>query len=320
MNAARALVLALIAVSVPMVSQAQSYPSKPVRVIVTYAGIGEALIRAVGQKMAENMGVPVIVEGQAGAGGAIGAETVMRAAPDGYTVLATTAGTHVYRQLLVKNMSYDPIRDFTPLTMAFEAISVVAVHPSVPVNSIGEFLDYVRRNPGKLSYGTSGIGTQHHMASEILARATGIDMVHVPYKNGALSFQDAISGQIPVLFGVLAQIQPSAKAGKLRMLAITNDRRFSSAGDILPLRETVPAYSSPPFWTSYFGPANMQQPVVRRLQSEIVKALNVPEIHSKLTDAGFVVIGSSPEELAAAQKADIEQAGKIVKAVGIQPE
>jgi len=307
-------------VSAATAAYSQAYPAKPIRTIVTFAGVGEALCRMVAQKMTENLGIPVILESQAAAGGAVGAEAVMKAAPDGYTILATTPGTHVMRQFLSKQMTFDAIRDFTPITLAWETVAVVAVHPSLPVNSMRELIDYAKKYPGKLSYGTSGIGTSHHMASEMLKLTAGVDMVHVPYKTGAQSFQDAIAGQIPVLYGVFAQIQPAAQAGKLKIIALQNDRRFPLAGDIPTIKEIVPGFSGPPFWTSYYGPANLPAALVRRLNMEINKAAGAPEVKAKLDAAGFLVVGTSPEELAAINKADIERAGRLVKAAGIQPE
>ncbi len=304
----------------PLAVWAQAYPSRPIRTIVTFTGVGEALCRMVAQKMADNVGSPVILESQAAAGGAVGAETVMKSPPDGYTILAANPGTHVMRAFLSKAVTFDPIRDFTPITLAWDMIAVVAVHPSLAVHNFAELIDYAKRNPGKLSYGTSGIGTAHHMASELVRLQTGINMVHVPYKSGGQSFQDLISGQIPVLYGVLAQIAPAARVGKVRMIAIQNDRRFPPAGDLAPIRETVPGYSGPPFWTSYYGPANLPDSIVRRLNAEIIKAINAPEVKAKLDDAGFLVVGSTPEELAASMKTDIERMGRVAKAAGIQPE
>jgi tripartite-type tricarboxylate transporter receptor subunit TctC len=164
-------------------------------------------------------------------------------------------------------MSFDPIKDFTPITLAWETVAVVAVHPSLPVNSMRELIDYAKKYPGKLSYGTSGIGTSHHMASEMLKLTAGVDMVHVP-----------------------------------------------------TIKEVVPGFSGPPFWTSYYGPANLPQALVRRLNLEINKAANTPDVKAKLDGAGFLVVGTSPEELSSINKADIERAGQLVKAAGIQPE
>jgi tripartite-type tricarboxylate transporter receptor subunit TctC len=316
------LVLAVIAVAclgVPLSVWPQAYPARPLRTIVTFTGVGEALCRMVGQKMSDNIGQPVIVEAQAAAGGAVGAETVMKSAPDGYTVLAANPGTHVMRQFLARNTTFDAIKDFTPITLAWDTIAVVAVHPSLPLHNFSELIDYARRNPGKLSYGTSGIGTSHHMASELVKLQTGIDMVHVPYKSGGQSFQDLVAGQIPVLYGVLAQLQPAARAGKVRLIAIQNDRRYPQAG-VLPIKESVPGYSGPPFWTSYYGPASLPQALVKRLNTEIVKAINAPEVKAKLDEAGFLVVGTTPEELAASMKNDIERMGQVVKAAGIKPE
>jgi tripartite-type tricarboxylate transporter receptor subunit TctC len=298
----------------------QAFPAKPIHTIVTFAGVGEALCRMVGQQMSVFAGQPVIVESQAAAGGAVGAEMVMKAAPDGYTILAANPGTHVMRQFLAKANTFDAIKDFTPITLSWDTVALLAVHPSLPVSSMKELIDYAKKNPGKISVATSGHGTSHHMALEMLKLEAGVDMVHVPYKNGAQSFQDAMGGVVPAIFGVLAQLGPAIKAGKLKAIAISNDKRSALVPGLPAISETVPGYKAPPFWTSYYGPAGLPAPIVRRLNGDLIKAINVAEVKQKLDDAGFVVVGTTPEELSARNKADIDNMARVVKAAGIQPE
>jgi tripartite-type tricarboxylate transporter receptor subunit TctC len=299
---------------------AQAYPGKPIRTILTYSGGAEAIARLVAQKMSESMGVPVLIEAQSGAGGAVGANTVARAQPDGYTILSSTGSTQVQRGFMVRNVPYDPIKDFTPIAVGWETIVTVASNPSAPFASFKELLDYAKRNPGKVSYGTSGIGTSHHLALEEINLLAGVQMVHVPYKGGDQVITDLIAGRIPVSSSIVATAQSYVTSGKARYLAVLNSRRFPRIGDVATVREVLPGFESPPLWSGYLGPAGLPQAIVRRLNTEIVRAVNMPDVQPRLEAAGLLVVGSSPEELLAFEKSDLESLAKIVKAAKIEPE
>jgi tripartite-type tricarboxylate transporter receptor subunit TctC len=300
---------------------AQSYPSKPIRTIVTVSGGVETAVRALSNKMAESLGQPVVVEAQSGAAGAQGAITVARAAPDGYTIAYATNSAMLIRPFLTKNTPYDTLRDFTPITQIGEAVANVLVSNSLPVNSLHEFIEYARRNPGKVSYGTGGVGTLQHLTGELLQRMTGIKLVHVPYKNGNQSLQDLMSGEIQLLFAVVVTTTPMVQAGKVKMVAMNMDQRWKGAPEVPTLREVLPGYARPPAWMGYFGPAGLPEPLTRRLHGEIVKGMQHPDIVAVFDKLGLGIdLSETPEAFGAQVKRQLEQSGALVKAAGIQPE
>jgi len=316
----RSLCVALAAWAGITAAHAESYPSRPIRSIMTVAGGADVVARLVAQGLTAALGQPVVVEAQPGAGGAIGAEAVARAAPDGHTVMLTSASALVMNRFLSKSARLDPLKDFTPITKAFETVALVVAGPALPVASMRELIEYAKRHPGKLSYGTSGIGTTHHLAGESIRLLTGIDWVHVPYKGGPPVITDLIAGEIQVGFSILATAAPFIASGKIRILAVNGAKRYHVIGDVPTVSEQLPGYEPPSTWGGYFGPAGMPRTIVARLHDEIVRILNSPEVRAKAEDIGFPVATSTPEELTATIRRDIEYTAKIVKAVGIRPE
>jgi len=304
----------------PLAAQAQGYPSRPIRSIMTVAGGADVVARLVAQGLTGALGQPVVVETQSGAGGAIGAESVARAAPDGYTIMLTSASALVMNRFLSKSARLDPLKDFTPITKAFETVALVVTSPALPVDSMQELIEYAKRHPGKLSYGTSGIGTTHHLSGESIRLLTGIDWVHVPYKGGPPVITDLIGGEIQVGFSILATAAPFLASGKIKILAVNGAKRYHVIPNVPTLSEQLPGYEPPSTWGGYFGPAGMPRPIVARLHDEIVRILNSPEVRAKAEDIGFPVATSTPDELLATIRRDIEYTAKIVKAVGIRPE
>ncbi len=313
-------VAALLCLAVSQAAFSQAYPTKPVRTIMTIAGGADVVARLVAQDLTTVLGQPVIVESQPGAGGAIGVETVARSAPDGYTIMLAAASNIVGRQFLVKNTTYDAIKSFTPIAKVADTVLVVITSPSQPFHSMKDVIEYAKRNPGKISYGTSGIGTNHHLSAEIIHQVTGIDWVHVPYKGGPPVVTDTITGQIQIGFSILATISPFLNSGKLRILAINNAERYPGLPDIPTVAEQVPGYEQPPGWMGYLGPAGMPRAIVTRLNAEIVKAMNSPDIKAKAQNIGFIASTTTPEGFAEMIKRDTAITGRIVKAAGIQPE
>ena len=300
---------------------AQEFPSKPLRLIVPYppGASTDILGRLVAQKVSASVGQPIVVENRGGASGTIGSAYVAKQPGDGYTFMIGTDATHTTNSYLSKDFPYDPIRDFTPLTAAAGNVIILVVPPSFPVHTVKELIDYAKKNPGKLAFGSSGAGSPHHLAGELLGQMTGTQLVHIAYKGGGPAVTDALGGQIPMLFASLVSVMPYIQSGKLRAIAVTDSRRYPGLPDVPAIAETVPGFEMTS-WLGFFAPAHVPQPIVKRLNQEIVKALNAPDSRSKMDAAGLVVIGNTPEEFAAMVRSDYEKRGKLIRAAGIKGE
>lgn len=300
----------------------QAWPAKSIRLVVPYppGGSTDLLGRAVAIKVGEALGQQVIVDNRGGANGTLGSDIVARSAPDGYTFVLGTGATHGLTLFLSRTTPYDPIKDFTPVTAAAEVPIVLVVHPSVPAANMKEFVEHAQRNPGKLSFGSSGTGSPHHLSGELLKHLAGIDMLHVPYKGAGPAVQDLLGAQVPAVFTTLSTALPHIKSGKLRALGMVEGKRQPSAPDIPTIGESVPGYAMPRSWLGFFGPAALPEAITRRMNAEIVKAVQAPEVRGKLESAGMPVVGTSAEEFARMVKDDIETFRKIVTAAGIKPE
>jgi len=307
--------------AVPLTDLAQSYPTRPVRVIMTVGQGADLLARLIGQRVGDAIGQTFVTEIQSAAGGAIGAEMVARAAPDGHTLLLTSASTQINRVFLTRATPYDPVKDFSPIALVAGTITAVAAHPSLSANSMRDLIDYAKRNPGKLAYASSGVGTTGHLSMELIKILTGADLLHVPYKSGSQSVGDLVGGQIPLSVVSLSPLLAQVKAGKIKLLGMNTSQRFRVFPDVPTVGEQVPGYEPPPAWSGYLGPAAMPNPIVRRLNEEINKAMASSDVRDKLEAIGFIVWPpNTPEQFAASMKRDLQSVGKIVKAAGIQPE
>ncbi len=300
--------------------QAQAYPTKPIRVIMAVQGGAEVTVRIMANKVTEAMGQPLVIEMMPGAGGAQAAETVMHAAPDGYTIMYTGASAMVIRKYVTRNTRYDPVTDFSPIIRLNETVLHIMVNPSLPVNNMHELVDYAKKNPGKLSWGTSGVGTSHHLSGELIRMLTGIDWVHVPYKGAPPVVTDLIAGRIQVGFGTISTIAPIANSGKIRIIAINNGQRYPLFPNVPTVAEQLPGYTAAPSFTGYYGPAGMPRPIVQRLYGEYLKAATSPEARAKAEELGYFQGTGTPEELAESIKQGLAIVQKIVKGSGIQPE
>ena len=301
---------------------AQAWPSKPIRLVVPYppGGSTDLLARTIGQKVGESLGQTIVVDNRAGAGGMLGSDIVARSAPDGYTLLLGTGATHGLTLLLSKTVPYDPVKDFTAITAAVEVPIILCVHPSIPVATAKDLVDWAKKNPGKLAYGSSGTGSPHHLSGELFKQVTGIDMVHVPYKGAAPAVQDLIGGQILAVFTTLSTVLPHIKAGKIRAVGFVEAKRQPSLPEVPTIGESIPGYVMPVSWLGFFGPAGLPDAIARRYNTEIVKAVQSPEARARLEAAGMPVVGTSSEEFARMVREDIETFRKIVTAAGIKPE
>jgi tripartite-type tricarboxylate transporter receptor subunit TctC len=295
---------------------AQSYPAKPIRFIV---GPGpDALARVIGQQITQAWGQPVIIDQRGGGGGTISAETVAKAAPDGYTLLLAT-GTHTINPSMYK-VSYDMVRDFAPVTLLASTPFILAVHPSVSANSVRELIALAKSKPGTLNYGSGGSGTPPHLATELFKTQAGIDIVHVPYKTVAAAITDLIAGQIQVMFTVGPAGLPQMRAGRIRGLAVSTAKRSAFAPELPTVAEAGLTRFDVFGWNGLLAPAGTPKPVIARLHDEIVEALRLQEVRERIATFGFEPVGNTPDEFADFIKADIVQWAKVVKESGARVE
>ncbi len=314
-----ALVIAAVA-AVLFECYSQSYPTKPIRLIVASppGGNSDLLTRLVAQSVGNALGQPMVVENRAGADGIIGTEFVARSAPDGYTLLLGNSSTIVSNIFFHKSLPYDPVKDFTPITGGVEAVKCIAVGASVPVDSIKELVDYAKRNPGKLTYGSSGSGGSYYLIGEAFKAITGTNIVHVPYKGLTPAMTDVVGGQIAAAFTSVTVALPHARSGRVKILAVVQNKRYAGLPDIPTLSELVPGFRAIGTWNGFFGRAGMPVPAVMRLNAEIIKAMNSPDVISKMDAAEF--LGGTPEQFATYVRGQFEIYANIVKLLGIEPQ
>jgi tripartite-type tricarboxylate transporter receptor subunit TctC len=315
------LALAAFALAFSGLAPAQTWPDKPIKLVVPYppGASTDALGRIVAQKVSAALGQPVVVDNRGGASGNIGTEAVARSAPDGYTFGLGTDATHAANVHLTDKPPFQPLRDFTPLAIAAMNPIVLVVHPSIPANNLNELVAYVKANPTRAGYGTSGAGSPHHLSGELLRTRTGAPFTHVPYKGGGPALNDVMGGQIPMLFASAITVIPHIQSGKLRAIAVTSAQRYEGLPNVPTVAETLPGFEMPS-WLAFFGPANLPEPVARRLSDEIVKALRDPEVKAKLTASGLVVVAGGPAELSAVQRKDYELKGRLIKEANVKAE
>jgi tripartite-type tricarboxylate transporter receptor subunit TctC len=298
------------------------FPNKPVHVIVTIpaGGAADVILRIAAPEIQKNLGQPLVLENRPAMSGVIAAEQVAKAPGDGYTLLFTTPSSQITVKFISKNVRYDPEKDFTPITAFVEPVSTLVVHPSVPAKDLKEFIAYAKKNPGKLAYGTPGVGSVFHLVGEAFREAADIDVLHVPYKGTITAVNDLAGGQIQWTLSAFPNVKPFLQTGKLRLLAWASSKRYSAYPDVPTVTEILPNFEAPPSWFGMFGPAGIPRPVLTRLNGDMVKALNQPDIKSKIEDLGNSVIANSPEEYAALMKRGIAIFGKVFKAAGLKPE
>jgi tripartite-type tricarboxylate transporter receptor subunit TctC len=299
---------------------AQTYPAKPVRIVVTFptGGAPDILSRIFSEKA--QLGQPVVVDNVPGAGGNIGADRVAKAAPDGYLLVMGTVGTHAINGALYAKMPYDMVKDFTPVSLVASTPNLLVVNNDLPVRTVQDLIAYGRANPNKLSFGSPGIGSSVHVSGELFKSMTGVQMTHIPYKGRQMAIPDLIGGQIQLMFDNMPSALPMAKEGKIRAVAQTSAKRSAAAPDIPTVAESgLPGFEATS-WFALFAPAGTPREVVARLNAEVLRVFRLPEVQDRLKQLGLDAVLSSPEELARYQQGEIAKWAKVVKDSGAKAE
>ena len=316
-----AALFAVLAVATSGPALAQGWPTKPIAMVVPFPpGPLDVVARLMTPKLSAALGQPVVIDHRPGANGTIGSRAVARAAPDGYTLLAATVGTHVTSVHLTKNLPYDPVKDFSPIVAAVEPVTCLVVNSAVPVNSVQELIAYAKQRPGELSYGTSGIGSVFHLLGELFNQTAGVKITQVPYRGVGPAMQDVVAGHIPMVLTSVSTALPNLAGGRIKILAVLEPTRYPRLPDTPSISESLPAFVKPSSWFGYLGPPGMPLDIVARLNGEIMKGLAADDVKPKLEETGYALIGGTPAEFSALMKDGIERYGAIIKTAGIQAE
>ncbi|MCX5590127.1 Bug family tripartite tricarboxylate transporter substrate binding protein [Alcaligenes endophyticus] len=303
-------------------AQAQSsYPDKAVTVIVPWAAGGstDILARVISEKLSQSLGEPFVVENRSGASGNIGTNLVAKAKPNGYTLLVGSMSTHTMNQAMYPTMPFDGVKDFTPIAKVALVTNTMVVNPSLPVNTVQEFIDYAKANPDAIAYASAGPGSTNHLSAAMFEKATGINLLHVPYRGGAPAVLDTVGNQTKLLFTAGTQSLPFVKENKLKLLAVTEDQRAPSLPDVPTVAETVSGYELS-VWYGFFGPAGMPDDIVKKLNHEINAALQQPDVIAKMESMAVQLLDSTPEQFAQDLQSDAIKYDALIKELGIRLE
>ena len=312
------LFVAMVLAAAAAAAQAQSWPNKPIKYIVNFApgGTTDILGRMVAAGLQSALGQPVVVENKPGQAGSIGAAECARAAPDGYTLCGGTISSHAINASLYSKLPYDPLKDFTPITLLASLPNMLIVHPSVKASSVKELVAELKANPNKYSFGSAGNGTSQHISGEMFKIMTGTQMQHIPYKGSGPMIPDLLAGQIQLSFENITTAYPQVRAGKVKALAVTSSKRSFVAPDVPTMAEAGLTGYDISSWQAMYAPAGLPKDILARVHAEVVKALRAPENAKKLQDLGLDAGGVAPEELTAFMRVEIPRLGKIVKESG----
>ena len=300
---------------------AQTYPTKPIRMIVPYAagGTTDVLARIMADKLGQALGQSVIVEYKPGAGGTIGAEAAARSPADGYTILMGAPGSHSTATSLYAKLPYDPVRDFAPIVHVANVPNSIITHPSLPVKSVSELIAYAKSHPGELTYGSAGTGATTHLTGELFALLANVKLTHIPYKGSGQAMIDLLGGQIQMMFENLPGAANQIRSGKVRGLAVTSLRRTAAFPELPAVSETLPGFEVVA-WFALFAPAGTPAPIVARLNAESDRALKMADVREKIAQAGSDPIGGTPEDLAKFLAGDIAKWTRVTREAGIKPQ
>ena len=307
--------------SAPRIAWAQTYPARPVRLIVAFApgGVTDTFARLMGQKLSERLGQQFFVENITGATGNIGTGLAAKAAPDGYTLLFAFS-SYVVNPTLFNKIPYDPYKDFEPVTLAVTSTTVVTIHPSVPAKTVKELVAVIRANPGKYSYASAGAGTQAHLAGEQFRLSLGLDLVHVPFNGGGPAIAAVVGGHTPIGFSSPAASIPQIKEGNVRALAITSKTRSQILPDVPTMTEAGYPEIEGDSWVGVLVPAGTSKDIINLLHREIVRIIALPDMKARLGELGYDPIASTPQEFAIRIKVEIENWAKVIRAANIKAE
>ena len=313
----RFLLAALVAIAAVSAS-AQTYPTRPIRLVVPFpaGGTTDILAREVGDRLSRSLGQSVVVDNRPGAAGNIGSDMVAKSAPDGYTLLMGTVGTHAINPSLYTKMPYDHVKDFAPVVLVAGVPNVLEVTPSLPVNSVADLIKLAKEKPGQLNFASSGSGTSIHLSGELFKTMAGVDMTHVPYKGSAPALTDLMGGQVQLMFDNLPSSLQQIKAGKLRAIAVTSAQRAPALPNVPTIAESgLPGFEASS-WFGLLAPAGTPPAVIARINTEVNQWLQTGEAKEKLVAQGAVVAGGTPEQFAAHIRAETEKWAKVVKVSG----
>ena len=305
----------VLACATALPARAEDYPAKPVRVVVAFTagGTTDILARAVAQQLSQQLKQPFVIDNRAGGGGNIGTESVVRAAPDGYTLIVNSVGPMAVNQTLYKNLSYDPLKDLVPVVQIADVPNVLVVHPSIPANTFEEFIAYAKANPGKLNYGSTGVGTSSHLSSFMLSQRIGVDTLHVPYK-GANALNDLLAGRLQFMFATIPSVIQHIKAGKLRALAVSSAKPSRSLPGVPTVAQKGFAGFEAGSWFGFFAPKGTPQAVIAQLNRTVNAVL--PQLEAQMVREGADPIGGTPEQFGAFTQKEFEKWKLIVQASG----
>jgi tripartite-type tricarboxylate transporter receptor subunit TctC len=313
-----AAIAGLAATTLTRNARAQGYPDRPITIVVPFApgGSTDILARVVAEHLRRAFGQPVVIENRTGASGNIGTAAVARATPDGYTLVFNTMSVHTMNQALFASMPFDGVNDFSPVALLAYVTNTMVIHPSVPAKTVAEFIAYAKANPGKISYASAGMGSTNHLCAALFEKMAGVEMVHVPYRGGAPAVVDTVSGQTQLFFTAGTQSLEHVKAGKLRLLAVTEGKRSPLLPDVPTVNETVPGYEMA-VWYAAYGPAGLPEDVAAKLNAEISRIVFLPEVKKRMEDIAVEVAKASPRELRQLTRADADKWGRIIRDLGV---
>jgi tripartite-type tricarboxylate transporter receptor subunit TctC len=317
----RAAVIAACAAFVAPLAGAQTWPAKPVRVIVPFAAGGNTDItaRAIGERLSPVLKQPIVVDNRPGAMTNIGSEAVARAAPDGYTLLMGGA-TNAINMSVQAKLPYDTVRDFEPIILCVQGANVLSVHPSIPAKTLKELIALARKQPGKLNFASSGVGSSNHMAGELLKMMAGIDMAHIPYKGNVPALADTVGGHVDMIFSGVPSLLPQINSGRLRAIAIGSLERFPALPKVPTFDESGLKGYEATTWFGLMAPAKTPREIVARLNTEIDRILKTPDLRARFVNDGLMPMGGSPEAFAKFIRTEIDKYAKVVKAAKIAPQ